>query len=325
MTNPNNSLDNAKSSTSLQARHQCTLSNGESSSSLPPPSTHSTTECPDKSERSLYFQQSLLILINLHLLRRLLTTSMEENHNEPRFSLVSLKRDLPTFFKKVGYVSHHFFESALLTTKVFFQTNTFSVVSQNLPQLFLLSSFFGTDVQSVFLHVLRASFNVEKFLEISHIISGLELHIFNHNDLEFLNKSSIYFPRLTQLHVYVSRTIAMELFELLKVNTTVTRVDIGESDYKAEGAIALAEALKVNTTVTSVVFHDNFIESEGATALAEALKVNNTLISIELSYNFIESEGAITLAEALKVNNTLTSVDLASNHIDWEGAIALAI
>ncbi|KAL0239689.1 hypothetical protein GEMRC1_009797 [Eukaryota sp. GEM-RC1] len=318
----NPTLDDAKPSTSLQSRDQCSPSAGRTMSSSP--STHSSRESPDTSKKSIHVQQSLLILINLHLLRRLLQTSTEENHSEPCLTVVCLKRDLPTFFKKVGYVSNHFFESALLSIKVFFQTNTFAVVPKELPQLFLLTSFFGTSLPSVFLHILNESFNVEKFLKYSHIISGLELVIYDHNYLEFLNKSSFYFPHLTRLHVCVSRTIAMELIELLKVDTTITSVDLGGSDVGDDGARALAEALKVNTTVTNVDLFVCYIGADGARALADALKVNTTVTSLCLGENDIVDEGAVALAESLKVNTTVISIDLNQNCIEDEGARALA-
>ncbi|KAL0229643.1 hypothetical protein GEMRC1_013188 [Eukaryota sp. GEM-RC1] len=54
----NPTLDDAKPSTSLQDPDQCSLSAGRtklSSSSLPPPSNHSSTESPDKSKSPYIF------------------------------------------------------------------------------------------------------------------------------------------------------------------------------------------------------------------------------------------------------------------------------
>ncbi|KAL0239365.1 hypothetical protein GEMRC1_009473 [Eukaryota sp. GEM-RC1] len=273
--------------------------------------------------RYLHFQQSLLILINVHLLRSLCESSLEWDREEPRDGFLCLKNELHSFFKKVGYVSHHFFESAFLATKVYLQTNTFHVEPEDLPQLSSFASFFGAEIQSVFLHEDR-SFNAEKFINYSNVISGLELTLENHNDLEFLNKSSLIFPRLKELHVCADFSISMPLIELLKVNTAVTSIDLDYHFIGAEGGITLSDAIKVNNSIHCINLNSNSIGSEGASALAEALKVNTTVTRIDLCANSIGPEGASALAQALKVNTALTRIDLCANSIGPDGASALA-
>ncbi|KAL0239348.1 hypothetical protein GEMRC1_009456 [Eukaryota sp. GEM-RC1] len=301
--------------------------NGSSSriSSSNPRSDPASASCStnDSPSNHLHFQQSLLTLIHLHFLRQFLESSLEWITTQPDHDLLSLKEEFPTFFKKVGYVSHNFFESALLATKVFFQTNTFNVVTEDLLHLCSFASFFGAEVQSVFLHV-DGTFKVEEFLSYSPIISGLELFLENHNDLEFLNKSSLFFPHLKQLDVGVYGALSMSFIELLKVNSTVTNVNLKGNSIEAEGAKSLAEALKVNMAVTSIDLSWNFIGVEGARAVAEILKVNTTVSSFKLSGNSIGYEGAGALAEALIVNSTITSIDLSANSIGDGGAGALA-
>ncbi|KAL0239681.1 hypothetical protein GEMRC1_009789 [Eukaryota sp. GEM-RC1] len=274
--------------------------------------------------RCLRVPQTLLILINVHLLILVCKSSIELNRYY-RGPLLNLKKDLSKFFKKVGYVSDQFFNSALTSTNVFLQTNTFPAISKDLPHLCSFASFFGAEIQSVFLHV-DGSFIVEEFLNFSNVISGLELTLENHNDLEFLNKSSLIFPGLKQLDVCLPcrSPICLPLIDLLKVNTTVTNIVINNNSIGAESARALADALTVNATITSIDLLDNSIEDEGARALAEALMVNATITSINLDNNSIGAEGARALAEALKVNTILTAIGLFSNSIGYEGSRALA-
>ncbi|KAL0244701.1 hypothetical protein GEMRC1_008783 [Eukaryota sp. GEM-RC1] len=299
---------------------------------------------------STVVQQSLLTLILLHLVRRFCKSSLELKHIEQRRLTRIIKQDLPTFFVKVAYVSDGLFETALLSTKVFLQTNTFHVFSEDFPQLFSFASFFEADVKSVFLHVDRA-FNVEEFLNYSGIISGLELEIENHNDLEFLQNSSLIFPRLKQLHVGVNSSVSMAflkvfneiptvtsvymkpsigdegiraLAEALKVNDTVTTVNLWHNSIGAEGARVLADMLKVNNSVSSIHLGGTSIGDEGVKALVEALKVNTVVTSIDLWDNSIGDEGACSIADALKINTTVTSVDLKFNSIGDDGAKALA-
>ena len=95
------------------------------------------------------------------------------------------------------------------------------------------------------------------------------------------------------------------------------------NNIQAAGALSLADALKVNTTLTSIDLSGNNIQAAGALSLADALKVNTTLTSIDLRDNNIQAAGALSLAEALKVNTTLTSIDLGSNNIEDAGALSL--
>eukprot|EP00435_Cladocopium_sp_Y103_P043921 s1997_g12.t1 len=59
---------------------------------------------------------------------------------------------------------------------------------------------------------------------------------------------------------------------------------------------ALAEALKINQSVTNINLDHNKIAAEGAkawcVALAEALKINQSVTKIKLSWNQIGDEGA---------------------------------
>ncbi|KAL0239797.1 hypothetical protein GEMRC1_009905 [Eukaryota sp. GEM-RC1] len=280
-------------------------------SSVTSPSTHSPPNI-------LRFQQSLLVLIHLHFLNHLLEHSSHWDRDD--FSdVLNLKKDLPKFFKKLGYMSDHFFESSLLATKVFFQTNTFHVLPKDLPQLFPLSSFFKADPKSIFLHVDKA-FNVEDWISYSPIISGLELDLKSPNDLEFVNNPFLFFPRVKQLRVRIRRSICLVSIESLKANTTVTSISLRNNSIKEEGIASLVELLKVNTTIKSIDLGMNSLGAESARALAELLKVNTTIKGINLWKNSFRPEGAKVLARSLKVNNTLTSCNLGWNNIRAEGA-----
>ncbi|KAL0239802.1 hypothetical protein GEMRC1_009910 [Eukaryota sp. GEM-RC1] len=258
-----------------------------------------------QSTHSIHFQQSLLILIHFHMLSSMLK-SILECHEYRCGDLYKLKKDLLPVFKKC------FFK----------QTRFMSFLMTFLNSLHLLL-FFGAEIQSVFLHVYD-SFKVEEFLSYDNVISGLELELENHNDLEFLNKSSLFFPRLKQLDVRVHSSIFIAFIELLKTNATITIVTLSYNSIGDEDVRALTDALKVNATVTVIDLQANYIGDEGARALAEALKVNDTVTLVNMSYNCIRNDGARALAEALKVNTTVTCVYLRSNAIGDEGARALA-
>ncbi|KAL0242791.1 hypothetical protein GEMRC1_005354 [Eukaryota sp. GEM-RC1] len=286
---------------------------------------HVLSSFTDPPSKRVHVQQTLLILVHLHLLRRFLKDNLKNNHDRTDPQLTALKTVLSAFFGQVGYVSNHFLDSSLQAVKVYFQLHTFHADLKHLPELISLASFFGADLQSVFLHADEVSI-IEILLKYSGILTGLRIKLREPYDLEFLNNSSSLFPRLKQLEVEVFQrtSVSMLLIEALKTNTTVTSVNLKSNSIGAEGATALAEALKVNTSVTTVYLCVNFIEAEGARALAEALKVNASVTSINLSGNSVGAEGARALAEALKVSDSISNLDLSINSVGDEGARALA-
>ncbi|KAL0242597.1 hypothetical protein GEMRC1_005160 [Eukaryota sp. GEM-RC1] len=283
----------------------------------------SSTHPPSK---RVHVQQSLLILIHVNLLRRLLNCTLGNNQDVTNPELSVLKRALPTFFGQVGYVSNHFLDSSFQAVKVFFPVHTFHADLKHLLKLISLASFFGVDLQSVFLDA-YGTLQIEKFLTYSGIITGLRIELRKPSDLEFLNNSSSLFPRLKQLEVKVATqrlSVSMLLIEALKTNSTITSLELSSNYIGDEGVRALAEVLKVNASVTSVNLHYNFIKVEGARALAEVLKLNSSVTSVNLRTNSVGDVGARALADALNVNTSVTSVNLRANSIGDEGARALA-
>ncbi|KAL0242592.1 hypothetical protein GEMRC1_005155 [Eukaryota sp. GEM-RC1] len=119
---------------------------------------------PHPPSKHVHVQQTLLVLIHLHLLRRLLKRTFKDNHYHPyNRHIVALKTKLPEFFEQVGYVSNHFLDSSFQAVKVYFHLYTIHAHRIHLPILNSLASFFGADLQSVFLHI-PESLEIEKFL-----------------------------------------------------------------------------------------------------------------------------------------------------------------
>ncbi len=184
--------------------------------------------------------------------------------------------------------------------------------------------------------------NIETFLENNNLnVEALQAKLNEYRETDHLNTKLYYCA--------TSRSYALQFFEILGTNTTVTSINLtGDKRtnllVKAlarnniltlkhfvwhncigdEGAKALAEALETNATLTSINLTENNIGDEGAKALAEGLKTNATLTSINLGGNNIGDEGAKALAEVLKTNKTVTSINLLGNKIGAEGAKALA-
>eukprot|EP00435_Cladocopium_sp_Y103_P016880 s1665_g4.t1 len=86
---------------------------------------------------------------------------------------------------------------------------------------------------------------------------------------------------------------------------------------------ALGEALKVNVTLTNLDLRENNIGTAGAQALGEALKVNNTLTNLYLWQNDIGAAGALALAAGLRQNRGLDMLVLSRSSVGDEGRQAL--
>ena len=131
----------------------------------------------------------------------------------------------------------------------------------------------------------------------------------------------------------------MAIAEALKVNSTVTKIDVSDNEIgkysrdndgqapwiaTPQGPAALAEALKVNTTVQWVGVKDNHIGDDGKRALGQALLANHrssiaafdcdewtiglSTTSLDVSGKRLTSCDGILLAGVLKSNTSITTV-----------------
>jgi len=76
------------------------------------------------------------------------------------------------------------------------------------------------------------------------------------------------------------------------------------------GGRALAETLRLNTTLTSLNLRGNGLREGGGQALAETLRLlNKTVTSLNLRSNGLGEGGGRALAEALRLNTTVTSLE----------------
>ena len=105
--------------------------------------------------------------------------------------------------------------------------------------------------------------------------------------------------------------------EALKYNTTLNSLYLSDTFGKIGpfGAEALSGTLKVNNSLTNLDLRSNQIGAFGAQALSDALEVNTTLTKLDLSDNGITASGAPFLSKAIKLNASLTTLNLSHNKI----------
>ncbi|CAF4087126.1 unnamed protein product [Rotaria sordida] len=98
------------------------------------------------------------------------------------------------------------------------------------------------------------------------------------------------------------------LITILSLNSsTLSLLDLQDTSITDEGATYVAEMLKTNTRLCRLLLGDNEISDRGVEQLSEALSYhNNTLISLNLTNNKLISElGIDSLVKMLKHNQTL--------------------
>ncbi|KAL0229278.1 hypothetical protein GEMRC1_013897 [Eukaryota sp. GEM-RC1] len=110
---------------------------------------------------SVHFQESFLVLINLHLVKRLIKSMLNKAISKYEYFWTCRKSNthsyldclFDAFFKKVGYVSDRFLEFSISSVKVFLQLSTIPLNVQHLHSVSSINSFFGADVRSVSLNM----------------------------------------------------------------------------------------------------------------------------------------------------------------------------
>ena len=108
---------------------------------------------------------------------------------------------------------------------------------------------------------------------------------------------------------------AVAFSKTLRVNKTLTELDLSWNFFEGEGVQELANALRDNTSLMVLKLHCDAIKDAGAIELASALRKNKNLKPLGLAGNHISDIGAAALSDMLRVNETLTTLDLAGNKI----------
>lgn len=167
-----------------------------------------------------------------------------------------------------------------------------------------------------------------EFLQVNRTLTELELSGFGGGDawkllFEAL-KTNTTLHRLQLCGSVIDTADACSLAVSLNVNSSLTTLDLSDNEIGFSGVGVLAEALKVNISLAKLNLSGNNIGDLAAVALSESLKSNTTLTSLYLSRNGIGEYGVRSLVEVLTVNASLMILDLSENEIGDAGAVALA-
>ncbi len=166
--------------------------------------------------------------------------------------------------------------------------------------------------------------------------------------------ATLTYLNLSEL-LYVPSEGWKEFFGGLKVNSSLTVLDVNQSTIRQDECIYINEVLKNNKTLmhmdlssngigsdglnnlfrdidfkgscgllTSINLRNTKLDSKCCETLAKYVSVNDKMTELELSFNNISAEGCKWLGTMLKHNKTLTTLNMTHNKIGSEGAQWLA-
>ena len=97
---------------------------------------------------------------------------------------------------------------------------------------------------------------------------------------------------------------------MLKINTTLIKLNLNNNNICHIGAQSIGEALMTNNALQILYLSYNNITDTGVESIAEALMTNNVLKSLFLENNNITDTGVESIINALKTNNVLNYLSL---------------
>ena len=117
---------------------------------------------------------------------------------------------------------------------------------------------------------------------------------------------------------------AVNIAEVIQMNTTIQTLDMSSNRILDDGAIAISDGLKSNISLKQLIISKNEITSEGPKYIAEAIQVNTTLEQLDLSYNKISDNGTAAISDGLKSNSKLQRLNISHNSITNVGIKKIA-
>jgi hypothetical protein len=116
---------------------------------------------------------------------------------------------------------------------------------------------------------------------------------------------------------------SQQIADLLKIDPTLTELNLSGLGIRNNGAEAIIKALVGNKTLTSLNLSNNCFNADGIHALSSVLETNTALIKLDLSRNPISDQGARIIGNFLKNNKTLQSLCLGAIELHSDGIDAI--
>ncbi|KAL0228983.1 hypothetical protein GEMRC1_013603 [Eukaryota sp. GEM-RC1] len=296
---------------------------------------------------------SVVVRVCLHLLSYL--------NKHPLRSVIGLCSDsirpcCCAFFvmRNVGFVSNRFFRCVFDSCRMFIPQQKFQILHYFPNQFNSFCALFQVSLSNVhlkcdgddFFHTL----NWKTVPYSLNSITSMTLE-FNLNYDFIYPMSPVYCSRLSELIVVINHADQLDLLaaglwendtvkslhlkteiradlssfsEALRVNSSLTYLNLGANYMATHNAVYLANTLVQNKSLRTLDLWVNIIDCEGCFHIGTMMQSNSTLQSVDLGCNVIRNQGVFHLSNALKNNTTLKSLSLWKNFINCHGAEVLA-
>lgn len=136
-------------------------------------------------------------------------------------------------------------------------------------------------------------------------------------------KTSKVLSWLDLWRIHLDDTGAQALGDVLKENTSLISLYLGDNRIGKLGIQALSDALLLNTSLTKLDLSGNNLQEEVVPFFSQMFQTNRTLRVLNLSNNNFKKEGLCKLVEALQTNETLESIDLSANYLEHQSDVLL--
>jgi len=119
---------------------------------------------------------------------------------------------------------------------------------------------------------------------------------------------------MLETYCYVDNDYYNELFELLKINTSVNTLKILFNNCDHQFYKSLHDMLIINNTINMLHLNDIKISIENCEWICQIIKKNRSVLKLHLNYEEPENNTFENIIDALKFNNTLKLVYFGFNN-----------
>ena len=108
--------------------------------------------------------------------------------------------------------------------------------------------------------------------------------------------------------------MAKQIGELLKINTSITNLNLSYNDFNTECIKVIGQGLIENTTLISLDLSECELTSECIEELKEPLRANKTLKNLSLTENIFYQDGLSPIGDILCTNTGLEILNISNNY-----------
>lgn len=120
---------------------------------------------------------------------------------------------------------------------------------------------------------------------------------------------------LFHISLHLSKETIKFVSSILETNTSLTSLNLRDSNLDSEKIVTLSNTLKYNTTLKNLVLADNPLNAMGAEILGKALETNTVLETLELGGTHLGDTGIKHFYDFLNNNPNLKTLKLGLNSI----------